>query len=126
MGQPKHDAAKFAPEYTRKELAPEEGIGESLGKLLPTMIRYDVRGVRKMDCPVFIFAGAHDYETPSELAIAWLAALDAPRKGLVRFEDSAHMMELEEPGKVLVHLVEDVRPIAQAAGDAAPVDGDAK
>lgn len=118
------DAAKFAPEYSRRELSPEQGIGESLGRLLPTMMAYDVRGVRRIGCPVFIFAGAHDYETPSELAIAWLAALDAPRKGLVRFEASAHMMELEEPGKLLVHLVNDVRPIAEQAGDAAPVDGE--
>ena len=71
---------------------------------------------------MFIFAGAHDYETPSALAEAWLAALHAPRKGLVRFENSAHMMELEEPGKMLVHLVGDVRPIAEEAGDAAAVD----
>jgi hypothetical protein len=32
------------------------------------------------------------------------------------------MMELEEPGKMLVHLVNDVRPIAEEAGDAAAVD----
>jgi len=32
------------------------------------------------------------------------------------------MMELEEPGKLLVHLVGDVRPIAEEAGDAATVD----
>jgi len=115
------DAAKFSPDYTRKELSPEDGIGESLPRLLPAMIAYDVRGVTRMDCPVFIFAGAHDYETPSALAEHWLAALQAPRKGLVRFENSAHMMELEEPGKMLVHLVSDVRPIAEAAGDAAPV-----
>jgi pimeloyl-ACP methyl ester carboxylesterase len=117
------DAAVFSPEYTRKELSPEDGIGESLPRLLPDMMKYDVRGVRRMDCPVFIFAGAHDYETVSKLAEDWLAALDAPRKGLVRFENSAHMMELEEPGKVLVHLVRDIRPIAERAGDAAPVDG---
>ena len=117
------DAAKFSPDYTLNELAPEDGIGESLGKLLPTMMRFDVRRMRKLGCPVFIFAGAHDYETPSELAIAWLAALHAPHKGLVRFENSAHMMELEEPGKVLVHLVNDVRPFAAKAGDAAPIDG---
>jgi proline iminopeptidase len=116
------DAAKLSPDYTRKELAPEEGIGESLGKLLPAMMKFDVRGVRTMDCPVFIFAGAHDYETPSQLAIDWLAALAAPRKGLVRFEHSAHMMEIEEPGKFLVHLVSDVRPIAERAGDVAPVN----
>ena len=116
------DAAKFSPEYSRKELSPEDGIGESLPRLLPAMMAYDVRGVTRMDCPVFIFAGAHDYETPSALAERWLAALQAPRKGLVRFENSAHMMELEEPGKMLVHLVSDVRPIAAAAGDAAPVN----
>ena len=116
------DAAKFSPEYSRKELSPEDGIGESLPRLLPAMMAYDVRGLTRMDCPVFIFAGAHDYETPSALAERWLAALHAPRKGLVRFENSAHMMELEEPGKMLVHLVRDVRPIAEEAGDAAPVN----
>jgi len=75
-----------------------------------------------MGCPVFIFAGAYDYETPSQLAIDWLAGLDAPQKGLVRFERSAHMMEVEEPGKFLLHLVSDVRPIAERAGDVAPVN----
>lgn len=38
------------------------------------------------------------------------------------FEQSAHVMELEEPGELLVHLVNDTRPIAVQAGDAAPVD----
>ena len=116
------DAAKFSPDDTRQELSPEHGIGQSLPRLLPAMLGYDVRGVTHMDCPVFIFAGRHDYETPSALAEAWLAALQAPGKGLVEFENSAHMMELEEPGKVLVHLVNDVRPIAEDAGDAATVD----
>ena len=116
------DAAKFSPDYTRQELSPEHGIGQSLPRLLSAMVGYDVRGVTRMDCPVFIFAGRHDYETPSALAEAWLEALQAPRKGLVQFENSAHMMELEEPGKVLVHLVNDVRPIAEEAGDAATVD----
>ena len=116
------DAAKLSPDYTRKELSPEDGIGESLPRLLPAMLAYDVRSVTRMDCPVFIFAGRHDYETPSQLAVDWLDALHAPRKGLVQFENSAHMMELEEPGKLLVHLVNDVRPIAEEAGDAAAVD----
>ena len=116
------DAAKLSPDYTRQELNPEHGIGESLPRLLPAMMSWDVRGLTRLDCPVFIFAGRHDYETPSVLAETWLAALQAPRKGLVRFENSAHMMELEEPGKVLVHLVNDVRPIAEEAGDSATVD----
>jgi proline iminopeptidase len=120
------DAAKLSPDYTRKELSPEDGIGESLPHLLSAMLGYDVRNVTHMDCPVFIFAGRHDYETPSELAVRWLDALQAPRKGLVQFENSAHMMELEEPGKLLVHLVNDVRPIAEEAGDAASVDASSR
>ena len=116
------DAAKLSPDYTRQELNPENGIGQSLPRLLPAMMAYDVRGVTHMDCPVFIFAGRHDYETVSALAETWLAALHAPRKGLVQFENSAHMMELEEPGKLLVHLVNDIRPIAEEAGDSATVD----
>jgi hypothetical protein len=31
---------------------------------------------------------------------------------LVWFENSAHMMHVEEPGKMLVHLVNDVLPLA--------------
>jgi proline iminopeptidase len=117
------DAAKLSPDYTRQELSPERGIGQSLPRLLPAMMAYDVRSVTRMGCPVFIFAGRHDYETVSSLAETWLAALQAPAKGLVLFENSAHMMELEEPGKMLVHLVNDVRPLAEDAGDAASVDG---
>jgi len=113
-------AATLSPDYKPAEIWPEDGIGESLPHLLPAMAAYDVRGVTAMDCPVFIFAGKYDYETPSELAEKWLEALHAPKKGLVRFDNSAHMMELEEPGKMLVHLVQDVRPIAVEAGDSAP------
>jgi proline iminopeptidase len=119
-------AARLSPDYTRKELSPEDGIGQSLPRLLSAMLGYDVRNVTHMDCPVFIFAGRHDYETPSALAVNWINSLQAPRKGLVQFENSAHMMELEEPGKLLVHLVNDVRPIAEEAGDAASVDGSSR
>ena len=37
----------------------------------------------------------------------------APAKKIVWFENSAHMMMVEEPGRMLVHLVEDVRPLAK-------------
>ncbi len=45
------DAAKLSPDYTRKELSPEDGIGESLPRLLPAMLGYDERGVTHMDLP---------------------------------------------------------------------------
>ena len=59
---------------------------------------------------------------PSEVSYAWFERLDAPIKRIVWFEHSAHMMHLEEPGLFLLHLVQDVRPIAVEDGDAAPSD----
>ena len=36
------------------------------------------------------------------------------------FENSAHMMMQEQPGLFLMHLVNDVRPLAVRAGDVPP------
>ena len=55
-----------------------------------------------------------------ELTARWFATLKAPAKKLVWFEDSAHMVMQEQPGRFLMHLVEDARPYAVKAGDAAP------
>jgi len=71
-------------------------------------------------CPVFIFVGQHDYATSHTLAEAWFHEVKAPRKELFRFEDASHMVMQEQPGRFLQHLVNDVRPIAVKAGDAAP------
>ena len=62
--------------------------------------------------PVVMFMGRHDYTTPSEPTAAWLAKVRAPYKQGVWFEHSAHMIPWEEPGKVLVSLLEHVRPRA--------------
>ncbi|HWD66699.1 MAG TPA: hypothetical protein VG227_01945 [Caulobacteraceae bacterium] len=82
------------------------------------MAKTDFSHVR-LGVPIEIFADRFDYTTPTE-PVARLARLGAPAKRLARFESSAHMMYGEEPGRVLVHLVEDVRPYAVRAGDAAP------
>jgi hypothetical protein len=42
-----------------------------------------------------------------------MAQLKAPYKQSVWFEHSAHMMPWEEPGKVLVSLLNYVRPLAK-------------
>ena len=50
----------------------------------------------------------------------WLDKLHAPFKALVWFERSAHDIVNEEPGKVLLSLVDYARPIAERAGDTPP------
>jgi pimeloyl-ACP methyl ester carboxylesterase len=92
----------------------------SLTHLLAPLSRVDYRATTRFGCPVFLFLGRHDQATPSSLAAEWFATLQAPAKRLVWFADSAHMPMQEEPGRFLMHLVRDVRPLAVRAGDAAP------
>ena len=51
-----------------------------------------------------MFMGRHDYTTPSQPTADWLDAVRAPYKLGVWFENSAHMIPFEEPGKMLVSL----------------------
>jgi len=117
------NARKIAPEYVDRDLSPP-GFkdGEALVRLLPDLTAMDLRKITTLKVPVFVFAGRRDYQTPSEIAAKWLETVKAPKKKIVWFEHSAHMMHIEQPGKVLLHLVQDVRPIAARAGDAAPED----
>ncbi|HEY3813943.1 MAG TPA: alpha/beta hydrolase [Caulobacteraceae bacterium] len=115
------NAEKISPDYTSEDFkAIDKGSAFSLPKLLPDLMAADFTGVTRLNCPVIIFAGRFDYTTPSEPVKRWFDRLQAPQKKWVWFENSAHMMYEEEPGRVLVHLVQDARPIAVRAGDAAP------
>jgi proline iminopeptidase len=107
--------AQFAPEYSEADVAAiNKGAQLSLGPLLPDLLGFDYSNVLEWRCPIVIFAGRHDFTTPSTVVAAWFARIHAPAKKFIWFENSAHMIMFEEPGRVLVHLVEDVRPLAAA------------
>ena len=53
----------------------------------------------KLDMPVYLLLGHHDYNCPFSLAEAWLEKLDAPQKRLIWFENSAHSPQWEESEK---------------------------
>ena len=65
------------------------------------------------EVPVFFFSGTHDWQTPVSLSDQWFSQINAPYKELVHFEESSHVIVNEEPGKVLVALVNKVLPLAQ-------------
>ena len=65
------------------------------------------------EVPIFFFTGVHDYQTPVTLSDRWFDKINAPYKELVHFEESAHIIINEEPGKLLVALVNKVLPFAQ-------------
>jgi len=108
-------ATELSPDYTDADLdAIDKGSLLSLTHLLPAFGAFDYSKVTDFKCPIIIFNGRHD-ETVSERVTAdWFAHVRAPVKKLIWFENSAHMMQIEEPGHVLVRLVEDVRPLAIA------------
>lgn len=117
------DAESLSPDYDGDDLAAiDKGSAFSLKYLLDALIDTDYDHVTHFGCPVLVYVGAHDYTTPHDVAEHWFNAIDAPSKRLVVFADSAHMMMQEQPGRFLVHLVNDALPLAQKAGDAAPAE----
>ncbi|RYF94041.1 MAG: alpha/beta hydrolase [Caulobacteraceae bacterium] len=114
------NARRIAPEYTDQDLKESSNNGVNLVKLLPDLLKLDFRPVTRLDCPVLLFCGRRDYQTPSQVSAAWLKTVKAPKKAIVWFEHSAHMMHIEQPGRMLMHLVDDVRPLA--GDDVAPDD----
>ncbi len=117
------DVSDLTPDYTQHDLdAANDGSAFSILHLLPQLETVDFTQVTHFKCPIFLFEGRHDYGTSHLAAAEWFQHITAPEKKLVWFDYSAHLVTDEQPGKFLVHLVTDVRPIAVKAGDAAPDD----
>jgi pimeloyl-ACP methyl ester carboxylesterase len=66
------------------------------------------------EVPIFFFSGRHDFQVPVTLSDQWFSEIEAPHKALIHFEESSHMIVNEEPGKVLMALVNQVLPFAQS------------
>lgn len=105
-------APLLSPEYSPEDIdAIDEGNEFTLAKILPEFLAVDFTGVLEFPIPVLMFMGRHDFTTPSVPTATWLEAVDAPYKRGVWFENSAHMIPFEEPGKTLISLVTYVRPL---------------
>jgi proline iminopeptidase len=114
-------AIKLSPEYTDAELKTIWDANEfSSSRLLAETIAMDFSSYTEFRCPIVIFNGRHDYNVSSSATAEWFAKVKAPSKQLVWFENSAHEIFNEEPGKTLVSLVRYARPFAEKAGDVAP------
>ncbi|MEO7965919.1 MAG: alpha/beta hydrolase, partial [Gemmatimonadaceae bacterium] len=107
------NTALVSPDYTAKDVAAMnvEDL-TSLEQLLGPPNKFDYRKTTTFRCPVFILGGKYDYETVTEVAQRWFQTLKAPKKEFVFFDHSSHMIPFEEPGKLLLHLIQDIRPIA--------------
>lgn len=103
----------LSPEYTANDVnSINEGSQYTLGKILPEFLNVNFKSVTKFPIPIFMFMGRHDYTTPTGPTQQWLQKVKAPFKKGIWFENSAHLIPWEEPGKMLVTLINDVRPFA--------------
>lgn len=110
-------APLLSPEYDGQDVcAINLGSLLTLEQVLPEFLEVDFSSVREFPLPVVMLLGRHDLTTPSEPTAAWLEAVQAPFKRGVWFERSSHMAPWEEPGKLLVALLEHVRPLATGEG----------
>ena len=107
------NAPKLSPEYSPSDAAAiDKGSLFTLGRILTEFFEVDFKAVKTFPIPVVMFMGRHDYTTPSQPTAEWLHEVKAPFKRGIWFERSAHMIPFEEPGKMLLCLVEQVRPLA--------------
>jgi proline iminopeptidase len=102
----------LCPDYSTADLNMSGQVEAAVGWLLPELMRYDCREIGQLHCPVAIAAGRFDFATPSSVALEWYEKLEAPRKSWMWFERSAHMPHLEEPGRFLNFLANEVRLLA--------------
>lgn len=108
------DGPLLSPAYSPAQVdAIDKGSLLTLGRVLPEFVAVDFSHVARFPIPIVMFMGRHDYTTPTAPTVAWMGRLRAPSKRIVWFEHAAHMVPWEEPGKLLVSLLQYVRPLAR-------------
>jgi proline iminopeptidase len=89
-------------DYTLAEIVGTlRGMRFAQDHLLPDLADLDLFAMLpRLDVPVFLLQGRHDYVAPPTIAEQYFQRLDAPKgKQLIWFEESAHLPQYEEPAK---------------------------
>jgi pimeloyl-ACP methyl ester carboxylesterase len=74
------------------------GIHTTVDAMTPELLGLDLgRTVSLVKVPVSFFLGRYDKQVDSTVAARYFETLQAPRKELVWFEESAHNIPFEEP-----------------------------
>ena len=114
-------AGRLSPLYTAADRkAWDDGSAFTMKAMWPQLAAITFKDLHKLDVPMIMLLGRHDYTTPASIAAGWMERLDAPKKVTVWFENSAHLHMIEEPGRMLATLLEHVRPLAENGEAAQP------
>ena len=86
------------PEYRLRDIPGYAKGGLYLSKRLwDDVVAVSYREATELAVPLIVTQGVHDYNTPTAIAQAWFARLNAPYKKWIAFEESAHSPIFEEP-----------------------------
>ncbi len=100
----------FATEYTLSEkIKFIKGIGASFDALWLDVVAVDLgETIDKVDVPIYIFQGKHDYQTATSVAKEFFDHIEAPSKKFYLFEHAAHSPHFEEVEKFNAILKEEI------------------
>lgn len=102
---------EWAPEYTAADVAAQTAATQWTTR---TLVGRDALALpTQLAVPVVVIQGKHDLHTPYEPARDYVERLQAPRKSFVTLEWSAHVPMMEEPGRFLQVLLEQVLPLTR-------------
>ncbi|MBN1881114.1 MAG: alpha/beta hydrolase [Deltaproteobacteria bacterium] len=114
-----HEESSHLKYYFAYVLSPEysifdavnvlRGVNYSLDLMWNQVLQVDFfTEITQVQVPVYFFVGRYDYNTPFELVEKYFDVLDAQKKELVWFEESAHMISSEEPERFTRLMVDKV------------------
>lgn len=99
-------AESFYADY--KEYNWFEALIFSASKMEDDIFLTDLTGITKVNIPVYFLMGRHDWNLPTIVTEKYVEKLNAPKKEIIWFENSAHEPPEEEPRKfneVMVNIV---------------------
>jgi pimeloyl-ACP methyl ester carboxylesterase len=117
-----YEIQRWAPEYSDQDVAvlrqAERWAG---GQLFASMMAADSKPLVEFRVPMIFLHGRYDLFTPYVAAREFYRSIRAPVKKFIPFERSAHFVMFEEPGRFLLTLINEVRPLTNEAADFAPL-----
>ncbi len=110
-------APAWAPEYSEAERrAMDQASGWATLTLLAPMFSQRLDTLPPFKVPVVFLMGRHDLHTPYPPARSLFDRITAPSKRFITFENSAHVPMMEEPGRFIKALIDEVLPLTGTAG----------
>jgi pimeloyl-ACP methyl ester carboxylesterase len=104
---------QLSPAYLPYDVQSAElGEQQSPASLLAQLEKVSFDAVTEFKCPIIFFAGSDDRTTPTSIVQAYVQTIRAPHKLFFKIPHAAHYVVNESPGLVLMHLVDDVRPLS--------------